>query len=155
MRFSKQIIRQAVAEVESGVSRQEVCKKYGMSYGTLGEWLLKYGSQEYQENKRSQFSNSQKRDIIRRLQSGKITIAEASLAYKVDRRTLQKWLRLAQQDNISPPDTKVVQSPHNEQEQLKKDLEEARLKILSLETLIDVAEDELKIKIRKKPGAKQ
>jgi transposase len=155
MRFSKQIIRQALAEVESGISRREVCEKYGMSYGTLGEWLLKYGSQEYQENKRAQFSNSQKRDIVRKLQEGKITIPEASAAYKVDRRTLRQWLRLAQQDNVILPDTKIIQVPHNQQEQLEKDLAEARLKILALETLIDVAEDELKIKIRKKPGAKQ
>ena len=40
-------------------------------------------------------------------------------------------------------------------EALKKALEEAELKIKALNTLIDVAEDEFKIAIRKKPGAKQ
>jgi hypothetical protein len=38
---------------------------------------------------------------------------------------------------------------------LKKALEEAELKIKALNTLIDVAEDQFKITIRKKPGAKQ
>lgn len=38
---------------------------------------------------------------------------------------------------------------------LQKELEEARLKIAALNTLIDVAEEQLKINIRKKPGAKQ
>jgi hypothetical protein len=38
---------------------------------------------------------------------------------------------------------------------LKKALEEAELKIKALNTLIDVAEDKFKIKIRKKPGARQ
>ena len=40
-------------------------------------------------------------------------------------------------------------------EALKKQLEEAQLKIAALNTLIDVAEEQLKINIRKKPGAKQ
>jgi hypothetical protein len=40
-------------------------------------------------------------------------------------------------------------------EALKKALEEAQLKVAALNTLIDVAEEQLKINIRKKPGAKQ
>jgi hypothetical protein len=38
---------------------------------------------------------------------------------------------------------------------LQKALEEAELKIKALNTLIDVAEEQLKIDIRKKSGAKQ
>ncbi|MGH2647797.1 MAG: hypothetical protein ACRDE8_09535 [Ginsengibacter sp.] len=44
------------------------------------------------------------------------------------------------------------------QKQLKaaeKQLEEARMRNIALNTLIDVAEEKLKISIRKKPGAKQ
>ena len=40
-------------------------------------------------------------------------------------------------------------------EALQKALEEAELKIKALNTLIDVAEEQLKIDIRKKSGAKQ
>jgi hypothetical protein len=42
-----------------------------------------------------------------------------------------------------------------EKQALKKALEEAQLKISALNTLIDVAEDQFKITIRKKPGARQ
>jgi hypothetical protein len=42
-----------------------------------------------------------------------------------------------------------------EKKALQKALEEAQLKIKALNTLIDVAEDQFKIPIRKKPGAKQ
>jgi hypothetical protein len=38
---------------------------------------------------------------------------------------------------------------------LRKKLADAQLKIAALNTLIDVAEEQLKINIRKKPGAKQ
>ncbi|MBE0675927.1 MAG: hypothetical protein IH591_14815 [Bacteroidales bacterium] len=40
-------------------------------------------------------------------------------------------------------------------QQLTKDLEYAKLKIISLETMITVAENDLKIRIRKKRGTKQ
>ena len=39
--------------------------------------------------------------------------------------------------------------------EMEKQLEQAQMKNIALETLIDVAEDKLKIDIRKKPGAKQ
>jgi TolA-binding protein len=39
--------------------------------------------------------------------------------------------------------------------QLQQQLAEAQLKIAALNTLIDVAEQQLKINIRKKPGARQ
>ena len=42
-----------------------------------------------------------------------------------------------------------------EKKALQEALEEAQLKIKALNTLIDVAEDQFKISIRKKPGAKQ
>ena len=38
---------------------------------------------------------------------------------------------------------------------LEKQLEDAQMKNVALETLIDVAEEELKIQIRKKAGPKQ
>jgi hypothetical protein len=43
----------------------------------------------------------------------------------------------------------------NEIKELKHELEDARFKNIVLETLVDVAERELKIPIRKKFGAKQ
>jgi 2-iminoacetate synthase ThiH len=54
-----------------------------------------------------------------------------------------------------------ISDDKNEQEykqqitQLEKSLEYARLKILGLETMIKVAEEDLQIKIRKKPGTKR
>ena len=45
--------------------------------------------------------------------------------------------------------------PYNDTIALEKALQEAELKIKALNTLIDVAEDQLKIDIRKKSGAKQ
>ena len=51
--------------------------------------------------------------------------------------------------------TFITSSPYLEKEALQKALQEAELKIKALNTLIDVAEEQLKIDIRKKSGAKQ
>jgi len=50
---------------------------------------------------------------------------------------------------------KDVTALEKENEELKKALELAMLKVSALETLVDVAEDQFNIQIRKKPGAKQ
>ena len=49
----------------------------------------------------------------------------------------------------------VDPSDNAELKALKKALEEANLKIRALDTMIDIAEEQLKIDIRKKSGARQ
>ena len=156
--FSKKSIRQAVAEVEAGVSRWEVCKKYGMAYGTLGGWIKQYGSNEFLENCRIQLTNHQKRLIVHGVQQGTMTIAEAMIAYKIKgRKTIQSWLRESKTGKNLDIETKsrMPTSNDSDSQEFQHTLHQANLKILALETMIDVAEEQLKINIRKKPGAKQ
>jgi len=152
MHLSKHQIKQAVSEVESGMSRREVCLKYGVSYGTLGEWLGKYGSEEYQATRKKVISGSKKREILIAIEQGNLTRHQASIAYKISVPTIRHWQRACQQE---PQTASVAQQEPLHQGDLEKELAAAQLKIRALETLIDVAEDTLKIKIRKKPGAKQ
>ena len=160
-RFSKQFIRRCVAEVESGLSRREVCDKYGMSYGTLCCWLKLYASKEFLENCRVQITNHQKRLIIHGIQEGRMTIDEVMLAYKVKgRKTIQTWLRESKDGkksnvDIDSKESMMPTSNNPISQELQHALHHANLKILALETMIDVAEEQLKINIRKKPGAKQ
>jgi transposase-like protein len=155
--FSKRVILQALGEVEAGFSRKEVAEKYGITYPTLTHWLSKYGGESYQKNKRVFLSDHQKRVIIKGVEDGVMTIKEACLAYGIkDRSTIRDWIKSSKQDidhidsNESSMPTSNIVFPD-----LKKALDQANLKVLALETLIDVAEEQLKIKIRKKPGAKQ
>ena len=50
---------------------------------------------------------------------------------------------------------KTDQSESAEIKALRKELEFANMKIKALDTMIDIAEDQLKVDIRKKSGAKQ
>ncbi len=157
--FHKKLILQIVQEVEEGLSRKEACAQYGMAYGTLGDWMRKYGSEQYHANKKSQFSVHQRRNIIRTLQEGRMTKDEVHLVYRVGKKTLTTWLREAKQEDnelagLNQEDMMINQNSYSEVD-LHKQLREAKLKIKALETMIDIAEQQFKIPIRKKPGAKQ
>jgi transposase len=96
-----------------------------------------------------------------------MTVAEAKLANNIGwTPTITKWLRESKrekeelvcsnqllmvnkvEDRQSDPDKKAL-------EQALAKLQEAELKVKALNTLIDIAEEQFKITIRKKPGAKQ
>lgn len=158
-RFHKQLILQIVREVEDGLPRKDACGKYEMAYSTLGEWMTRFGSAGYHASKRAHFSIHQRRSIVRALQEGRMTKDEAHLMHKVGKKTLTTWLREAVQE-----DNELVCFNHNDMAvkqidyfgtELQNELAEARLKIKALETMIDIAEEQFKIAIRKKSGAKQ
>lgn len=157
--FHKKVILQIVQEVEQGMSRKEACCQYGMAYCTLGEWMRKYGSEYYQATKRISFSAYQRRSIIRSLREGRMTKQEAQLIHRVGKKTLTTWLREAKRE-----DSDLVSFNHENMAvkqissagiELQNELAGALLKIKALETMIDIAEEQFKIAIRKKSGAKQ
>ena len=90
-----------------------------------------------------------------------MTLQEAKLAYQVNSYSaIISLLKEADENDDLSQDMKTQKSdlpPQEDPEKkaLQKALEEAQLKIKALDTLIDVAEDQFKIAIRKKPGAKQ
>jgi hypothetical protein len=125
-----------------------------------------HGSKEYQEKQRGyHLSDIEKRSVVRQVEQGILKPYAARKSYGLSGETLNKWLKaslkenaeLAVHDPFEMKDKVEVQSgvPDPEKEALKKALEYAQLKISALNTLIDVAEDQFKIKIRKKAGARQ
>ena len=56
---------------------------------------------------------------------------------------------------MNPQEQKQLDALKKQNEELLKSLEQANLKITGLETLIDIAEQELHLDIRKKSGTKQ
>lgn len=156
--FSRHFITQVLAEVESGFSRIETCEKYGIGYNTLGEWIVRYGSKEYLSTAKQWFTDQQRRSVVRNVVEGRMTILEANLAYKIKgKRTISGWIRKYEQNNDDIDLKQSIMAPplDSQQQDLQKALTASRLKVLALETMIDVAEQELKIKIRKKFGARQ
>ncbi len=157
--FPKEMILQIVGEVESGCSRKKACATYGMAYVTLCEWMGRYGSAGYQSKKKAIFSLRQKRNIIGAIKEKRLTRKEACLAHNINIKVLNSWLLKSMREDEELSRTNNFEMNVNLSTSadacIEKELNQARLKIRALETMIDIAEEHFKISIRKKPGAKQ
>jgi transposase len=157
--FDKRLILQIVKEVEEGLPRKQACSIYGMAYGTMNEWIRRYASDSYQANRKKVFSDHERRKIVRLIQTQKITKQQAQKLYKVGNKALGAWLLNAKKEEAelvrSNPSDMPIDPLSYSQIELTKQLSEAKLKIKALETMIDIAEQQFKIAIRKKSGAKQ
>jgi transposase len=95
------------------------------------------------------------------IETKKMTVKEASESFNISIGVIYRWREKYSPEMVLPlPDMTAEEKQKLEllQKQLKeaeKKLAEASMKNIALNMLIDVAEEKLKINIRKKPGAKQ
>jgi len=164
--FQKNLRDEIIKSIELGTPRSVIVYQYGVSRSTLCDWMRNHGSKDYQAKRvGNHLTEVEKRSVVRQVEQGVLTPHAARKAYSLSGSTLNKWLKasvkenaeLAAYDPCEMKDKPVGQPDlaDPEKEALKKALEEAQLKISALNTLIDVAEDQFKIKIRKKAGARQ
>jgi len=167
-RYDKEFIKEIVESIERGMVRSAITREHGIARSVLSDWMRDYGSPAYHASKQGHLSQQEKRSIVRAIEEGRMTIYEARLAYRVNSTvTITKWLKEAKRENaelVASNSTIMANKEENQQpdpdskkalaEALKK-LEESELKVKALNTLIDVAEEQFKIAIRKKAGAKQ
>lgn len=163
-RYDKRLILKIVKEIEEGLPRKEAIRIYGLGKSTLDGWLKTYGSNNYRENiKRKTYTNLQKRTIASAIDQGRMSIREAQVAYKIkNEKSIREWLQQYKAEKVEiciekqePMSKKKKADTPSQTAALQKALQEAELKIKALNTLIDVAEEQLKIDIRKKSGARQ
>lgn len=159
VKFSKKQIHAIVEQIESGaLSRTEACQQYGMAYGTVLDWMKRYGTSA--ATKRVQLSAQQQRQVASAVVEGRMSVKEAQAAYHIaSGSTVRRWVRVYKQQNRelaalhqSSSDMSSLPDTTNQQD---KELQQARLKIAALEAMIDLAEQHYTISIRKKSGAKQ
>lgn len=148
--YDKRLILKIVKEVERGLPRKEAVRVYG--------------SINYHENiKRKSYTALQKRSVVRAIEQGRLSIKEAKIAHNIKtEKIIRSWIAQFKAEKveicIEKPSVLAKDKKSKkdlEKEALQQALKEAELKIKALNTLIDVAEDQLKIDIRKKSGAKQ
>ena len=158
--FDPRLIEHIVQLAEQGTPRRELVKTYGMHSHTLGRWII---SRSSVLQKRRSYSAAEKRSVVRAIRAG-MTVKEAVIAFNIPTNSMvHRWIKDFSVENteisISKPiemrKTPSLESENAEIKALKKALEEANMKNRALNTLIDIAEAQLKIEIRKKPGAKQ
>lgn len=106
-----------------------------------------------------------RRWLISQLDSGKISAQEIRDRFKLDRHNylaiIKRWQEHYSEElhvslsHMSSKDRADNKELEKRIKALEQQLEKAKMKNIALETLIDVAETELKIPIRKKSGSKQ
>lgn len=159
--YDKRLIREIVKQVENDMPRAEAIATYGMSRQSLDRWMKVYGSEAYLNSRPRQFKDSERRSMVRAIKSG-MSLADAESTFGVNRTTLRGWIVKFAENNDLGGSNPVVMSKKptdtltsDEVRALQKALAEEKLKVAGLNTLIDIAEEHLKIDIRKKSGAKQ
>jgi transposase len=157
--FDKRLIAHIISLVEEGVPRKVLVEQYGMTNRTLCDWLKKYGASTI----RKDYSPVHKRSVVRAVEAG-MSIKQAAVAYQITSPGLiKKWIKAFKEENVEisvskPMDMakkKTDQSESAEIKALRKELEFANMKIKALDPMIDIAEEQLKVDIRKKSGARQ
>src|SRR5690606_4219300 len=107
-----------------------------------------------------------KRKVVGEIQSGFHSHRGAAKLYGISRNTVNDWVvqySLLTLNTLNPnkeimaksTESSTIRLLNRQVNELQKALEKSQLKVDSLETMIKVSEEELKIKIRKKPGAKR
>ena len=94
--------------------------------------------------------------LIAEYLAGGITYRKLGLKYGIDFRTIHSWVMKNKGKDYKKASTSIVMpSDSKEIQRLKKELATAQLHAKLLNTIIDLAEEQLKIDIRKKSGTKR
>jgi transposase len=107
------------------------------------------------------YEESFKLRVVREVLSGELTQKEANQRYGIrGHSTILKWIRKFEEHksfslNMTPIKKSESQDLQKRLKQLEYQLENERLRSEGLSRMIDIAEEELKITIRKKSNTKQ
>lgn len=111
------------------------------------------------------FSKAEKRWLVRELQSGRMNLSEAKEHLAGRSKDPASLIRFWQKQYapeidftlpvMTEKEKQKLDAAHKRLKELEKQLEDAQMKNIALETMIDIAEEKLRISIRKKSGPKQ
>jgi transposase len=158
--------QEAVEQFLSGKETEEsLCAKHGIISKTLRFWQQQVKRSAPGYYLKPKLSDAERKKAVREILGGMITIPEAVVKYGVNHRSvIRSWIKKFSADLPSLTPLAMPISPE-EQEELSKmqercklletALAQANLQITGLETMIDIAEKELQIDIRKKSGTRQ
>lgn len=109
------------------------------------------------------YSHAFKRKVVEEIESGKYTVGEVRKIYDIwGSETIDRWLKkfgrthlLSRVIRVEMKDEKdKLRELERQKRELESALAQAHLKILSLETMIDIAEERFDIEIKKKSDTK-
>ena len=125
-----------------------------------GHFQHRLGVQLTKNEELSQYEVAFRRWLSRELAEGKMSVSEAAERFKmpsaiislIKTRYAPEFVFL---EGMTEAEKHKLEELQKRIKQLEKQLADASIKNIALETLVDVAEKQFNIPIRKKPGAKQ
>ncbi len=122
-----------------------------------------------QNRAQNNFTNEEKMAMIQEYLTTNISMNQMTKKYHIGHSTIPKWMRIfgipmpeealsqsaMSQNKDNNPQAVTVESLEAQLKVLQAELDREKLKNLALTTMIEVAEEDLHIDIRKKAGAKQ
>lgn len=133
--------------------------------GVQKKYTVKVSESFERKDEKCDYEVSFRRWLVREIEEGRMTTMEAVKTFNMHphngRIMIYEWRKkYAPSMFLSLPamteqEKQELAALQKQLKAMEKQLEEARMRNIALSTLIDVAEETLKIDIRKKPGAKQ
>ena len=155
--YSIREIREIVCKIEKDeLCISEASEIYDVKTETVKSWLRRY-SKIIEVTVKHRLPKETKKTTVRNIQAGIMTVEETAKKYGIDSHTINRWMK-EYSINISATCAEPIENGTPEpkiDKTILKEIEELNLKVIALETMIDVAETELNIDIRKKSGTKR
>lgn len=161
----KCVILQVVKQIEAGeLSVREASVQYEVGSVTVKNWLKKYSQIPDVIVPKKRIPKDEKRKVVREIELGVTSRKEAAEHFNVDPSTISQWVS-QYSCKVKTPMVKMQEeamtenrpSPivQDENKQLKFTVKQLELKVAALETILDLAEKELRFPIRKNYGTRQ
>ena len=152
-----------VARIEAGeLTLEQVVENYKLSTSRIvHRWITAYGSAESLAPIYKRSSQGHRMSVALQIRAGLLSVEEAARQNSVQAETILKWIEKldATPGGAAPAASANQMHPSHSkgttEKQQHPELENLRLKVAALETMIDLAEEHFKIDIRKKCGTKQ
>jgi transposase len=161
----KCVIFQVVKQIEAGeLSVKEASVQYEVGSVTVKNWLRKYSQIPGVIQSKKHIPKDEKRKVVREIEQGFTSRNEAAKRFKVDPSTISQWVSqysckvktpLIQMQEETANGNGPLPIVQDENKQLKFTVKQLELKVAALETLLDLAEKELRFPIRKNYGTKR
>ena len=166
--YPENVKRQAILDLDSGnYTVAEVMEKHSViTHGSLKDWGQLYSVDPQKYKPKTRVPRSTRLRAVNEILSGYMTIEESAAKYDRSIHGIKGWIReyspevLSMESDVTQNDEFPVDHSMTEEEksrfkELEKALKAERLKVLGLETMIDIAEKTYQLDIRKKCGSKQ
>ncbi|MNK08282.1 hypothetical protein D3C87_262120 [compost metagenome] len=165
--YPENIKRQAVLDFESGnFTLSQVMEKYEIKWGdNVRIWAKKYKSPEKEDGRRTRIDMASRKRAVLEIVQGFSSIEEIAERYERTKNCIKKWFEQYSAEVLTEPEALpneevCVELPMTKEEkqrfkEMEKALKAEKMKVLTLETMIDIAEKKYKLEIRKKSGSKQ